>query len=438
MKFLRAFLFLTAIAHAGVEDSFGPGTKPLALAGSYAARPGDAFAAYYNPAGLALRGERGGFFEMSVGVLYARPTLWARLPNGSSLPSPVSVLPRTDDAPDTAGLFVGSRFALGPALKIEGLDAGFALYVPPHLFRWAIRPDDEPQWALLTDRTQVLSADLGIAYRPWNWLSLGIGLRVLFDVQTLTRGEVTYVAIEQDPITKKSIIQTHTRLGVDSQVFGRATPIFGLLVSPTDTMRFGFTYRHQSFVDDWGDTRISGIPSFGVIGYTHRFAHYFEPSSFTLAASMDFGKRFDASIDLTYSLWSEAQSTNRNQWTAGDFKAPLWGNTLTPAFGMRFHANRFLSLMGGYRYQRSPLDNAGGPTNLLDTDKHTISAGFELGFGPAKLILGTSTTLLPSRTETKDFRRFTSDAALLSNAGYPSYTYGGHVTAVSASMEAKF
>lgn len=433
-----AILLGAATAHAGVEDTFGIGTKPMTFAGSYAARPGDSNAAYYNPAGLAPRGERGGFFEMSVGILYAKPTLWTRAPNGGLPSAPASALPRTDDAPETAGLFVGSRFGVGRMLGIEGLDAGFGLYIPPHLFRWSIRPDDDLQWALLTDRTQVLSADLGLAYRPIDWLSLGIGLRVLFDVQTLTRGDVTYVKLDTDPVTGKNVIRTGTRLGVDAQVFGRATPIFGALVSPTDRMRFGLVYRHQSFVDDWGNTRISGVPSFGDIGYTHRFAHYFEPSSVTLAASLDLGKRLDVSADVTYSLWSEAQSTNRNQWSSTGFKAPIWGNTVTPAFGARFRVSPALALMGGYRYQRSPLDNAGGPSNLLDTDKHVISAGLDLGVGATHLVVGTSYTLLDARKETKDFTRFQSDAAWMANPGYPEYTFGGHVLALSASMEVRF
>src|SRR5262249_3538561 len=156
-------------------------------------------------------------------------------------------------------------------------------------------------------------------------------------------------------------------------------------------------------------------------GYTHRFAHYFEPSSFTLAASFDIGKCFDVSADITYSLWSEAQSTNRNQWSSPGFQAPIWGNTVTPAFGARLHVSHALAILAGYRFQRSPLDNAGGPTNLLDNDKHTIATGFDLGFGRAHVIVGATYTLLETRSETKIFDRFTSDAAWMSNAGYPSY-----------------
>lgn len=438
---LLLLLAFATTAHAGVEDTFGIGTKPMALGGSYAARPGSFAAAYYNPAGLVTKGEKGGFFEASVAMLYAHPQLHVKAANGGELSMPeVTGAADAFGTPDTAGLVVGARFALGHALTIKGLDMGFALYLPPHLFRWAIRPDDDIQWALLTDRTQVLSSEIGIAYQLASWLSLGASARILFDAQTLTSGRVTSVAIEKDPATGKTVVRTHTQLGVDSQVFGRVTPIFGAMITPHARVRFGLVYRHQSFVDDWGNTRITGVPSFGDLGYTHRFAHYFEPSQVTLAAHVDVGHGLDVSADFTYALWSEAQSTNRNQFGAG-----RWGNTLTPAFGVQYRALPALALMSGYRFQRSPLDNLGGPSNLLDCDRHIVSAGFDVGIGKLigttfdpHVVASAASMLLVERTETKDYRLFPSDKAWQSNAGYPSYSYGGHVLAVSAGLEAQF
>lgn len=431
MKRALFLLFFSSIAHAGVEDTFGIGTKPMALGGSFAARPGSFSAAYYNPAGLVTADENGGLFEASVAMLYAHPQLHATSSDGRTLRMP-EVTPDGFGTPDTAGLVIGSRFAVGQAFKIEGLDMGLALYLPPHLFRWAIRPDDDVQWALLTDRTQVLSAEIGLAYRIKKWLSIGASARILFDAQTLTRGEVTYVRLDTDPKTGKTVVRTGTQLGVDSQVFGRVTPIFGAMITPNDRMHFGLVYRHQSYVDDWGNTRITGVPSFGDLGYTHRFAHYFEPSQFTLAAHVDIGHGFDVSADFTYALWSEAQSTNRNQ-----FGVPIWGNTLTPAFGAKYRIGP-LALMGGYRFQKSPLDNFGGPSNLLDCDRHVASFGFDLGLWQWHVVAAASTQFLVERTETKNFMLFPSDKAWMQNPGYPSYSYGGHVMAISAGVEAQF
>ncbi|HSN43431.1 MAG TPA: hypothetical protein VLR88_05175, partial [Propionibacteriaceae bacterium] len=97
-------------------------------------------------------------------------------------------------------------------------------------------------------------------------------------------------------------------------------------------------------------------------------------------------------------------------------------------------------------FQKSPLDNVSGPSNLLDNDRHVLSLGFELDFGKlfhtpsidARLTVGMAALNLVSRTETKDYQRFVSDDAMLKNPGYPSYTYGGSVLATSTTLEAKW
>lgn len=434
--FALALLLVAHSASAGVEDTFGLGPAPMALGGSYAARPGDSAAAYYNPAGLAPWGhkkEHGGFFELTLGAVYAHPTLHVTGSRGQELTTP--------EVPDTAGVLLGTRFSVGQPFHVDGLDMGVSLFVPKGLFQWSIRPDDDVQWALLTDRTQVVSAHVGLALRVAPWLSLGLGLRISFGVQTLTRGQVTSVGLATDPQTGTTVVRTSTVLGTDAEVFGRVTPLVGVLLTPIDPLRIGLVYRHKSYVDDWGNTRISGVPDLGDMGYTHHYAHYFEPSEVTAAASVDVGGGVDLSFDLTYARWSEALSTGRNFYGDG-----RWGDTWTPAFGARWRAHPGFALLGGYRFQKSPLDNVSGPTNLLDNDRHVLSLGFEVDFGKlfhtpsvdARLTFGLAAVSLVSRTETKDFQRFVSDDAMLRNPGYPSYSYGGQVLATSTAVEAKW
>ena len=428
---LSLVVLASAPAHAGVEDTFGLGPRAMALGGSYAARPGDFAAAYYNPAGLARggsQGEHGGFFELSAAHLFAAPRLYVTRSDGSELETP--------GEPTTTGVLVGSRFSLGQPFDLDGLNMGLSVYVPEHLFRWSIRPDDDVQWALLTDRTQVVTANASVGLRLAPWLSVGAGLRVMFDVETLTRGRVTDVAY--DPETGK--VRTHTVLGTDARVFGRVAPLAGVLVTPRDDLRLGLTYRHESYVDDWGDTRITDVPILRHMGYTHRFAHYFEPTQVTAAVSADLAPTLDVSADLTFSRWSRALSTNHNAQFS-----PVWGDTWTPAVGVRWAAHRALGVLGGYRFQKSPLGNYGGPSNLLDNDRHALSLGLESalegwltpGFD-AKLNLAIEHVLLVERSETKDYRRFESDAALADNPGYPSYVYGGRLLAISLGLEARF
>ncbi len=430
--FIIGSLLLSSRALAGPEDSLGASPRSMALSGSYAARPGDSAAAYYNPAGLAPgralgESERGGFFEGSFALTLAHPTLRATRSDGANVGTP--------STPDTVGITLGTRFSLGRLFHIDGLDMGVHVFLPSHLFQWSIRPDDDPQWALLTDRTQVLSAHGGVAYRVTPWLSLGVGLRVSFGVQTLTKGVVTSLSLETDPVTGRSAVKTGTQLGTDADVFARVSPSAGVLVTPTERARIGLVYRHKSYVDDWGNTRISGVPDIGDIGYTHHYAHFFEPSEVSMAVGYDLTSALDVSCDLTWNRWSEALGTNRNDLTG----SAIWGDTWTPAVGARLRPATMLAIMAGYRFQRSPLDNFGGPSNLLDADRHVVGLGFELNLGGhARATFGLQSTSLVTRTETKDARLFTSDATLHKNAAYPAYSYGGHVLATSIGVEGRW
>jgi long-chain fatty acid transport protein len=424
-------------ASAGIEDTFALGPGPMALAGSYAARPGDYAAAYYNPAGLAPGGavvEKGGFFEASIALVYGHPSLYVLGARGQAIATPPAF--------DTAGALIGTRFSVGQPFHLDGLDMGLALYLPSHIFEWTIRPDDTPQWALLTDRTQVLSANLGLAYRVFRRLSIGVGVRVAFDVQTNINGVLTSINYLND--------HASAQLGTDATVYGRAAPLVGLLFTPLDGLRLGFSYRGESYVDDWGSAIVATGARVGLgnLGYDFRFAHYFEPTELTWAFGADLGGGVDASADLTYGKWSDALSTNRNFYGCGlspcDGPSPIWGDTWTPAFGVRWRVTKAFAWMAGYRFQKSPLNNFGGPSNLLDNDRHVPSMGFEIDLSKlttwldARVQVGLQYVVLVDRTETKNYELFPSDAALEGNPGYPSYSYGGHLVAGSVGVEAKW
>jgi long-subunit fatty acid transport protein len=442
LAFTIAIVAFAPHAHAGFEDSLGVGPTAMSLGGSFAARGGSYASAYYNPAGLAVssdeRAEHGGFLEIAAGMVYAHPTLHVTSASGANLLTPAAVQNAAPiGVPDTGGFLLGTRFSVGRPFKIDGLDFGAALFIPGKLFNWLDRPDDDIQWALMDDRTQVISIHAGLAYRISKFISVGVSVRALFNVQTNTNGIVTSVNL--DP--KTDTVQTNVQLGSDSQVYGQAYPIVGVLISPIERLRIAAVYRNASYVNDWGTTQIQNVPDLGTIGYTSHFAHYYEPLEVTLAASFDLTRSIDVSADVTYARWSDALSNNLNFWGPG-----RWGDTVTPALGVRWKATRALSLMAGYRFQKSPVDNFGGPSNLLDCDRHVESLGLDLHLGELfkapsfdlHFTGGLQYTVLVDREETKNAQLFASDALLQSNPGYPSYSYGGHMIATQATLEARW
>ncbi len=439
-SFAIAIVITSPRARAGFEDSLGVGPEAMSLGGSYASRGGSYASAYYNPAGLAWSSDEPGhgFLEIAAGMVYAHPTLHVTSASGANLLTPSAVQGAAPiGVPDTGGFLFGTRFSVGRPFKIDGLDFGMSLFIPGKFFNWLDRPDDDIQWALLGDRSDVISIHAGLAYRINKFISLGVSVRALFNVQTDTNGIVTNVAL--DP--KTDTVQTSTTLGTDSQVFGQVYPIVGVLITPIDRLRIGAVYRNASYVNDWGTTQIQGVPDLGTIGYTSHFAHYYEPLEVTLSASLDITPKLDVSADVTYARWSDALSNNLNFWGPG-----RWGDTIVPAFGVRWQATNALSLMAGYRFQKSPVDNFGGPSNLLDCDRHVESVGIDLHLG--KLVKepsfdlhftgGLQYTVLVERTETKNPQLFPSDQLYYANPGYPSYTYGGHMIATQATLEARW
>jgi long-subunit fatty acid transport protein len=436
-------LCFSSQARGNTGDSLGFGPREMALGLSVAARPIGPAATFYNPAALAdgaytfgagATRDRADGARVSVAVVYAHPMVHATRDAGDEVPLAA-------DVPETVGAVIGVRTDVGAMMRRPGIDFGLLVYVPArNIFRWAIHPDERVQWLFLSDRSQRIGIDMALGWRIVRWLSIGVGMRVAFDVQTFTTGRVTGVRSEMDPATGESKLDVSTQLGEDVTVYGRAAPTVGLLATPHEAVRIGASYRGKMYVDDWGATRIQGVPGAGDLGYAHRFAHYFEPHTATLAIAARPHRRVWVSADVAYERWSEALTTNHHALGPGRF-----GDTITPSFGVSWAASRILELRAGYRFVRSPFDNLGGPTNLLDNDSHVGSLGGEIELGrhrakgvSFRLAWAARVAFLVARREEKDPRRFASDKSFLTNEGLRPYRHGGTVPGASLSLEASW
>jgi hypothetical protein len=424
-------LFAAGIAHAGSADTIGLSPEDIALAGSMAARPAGFAATYHNPAGLAphrldaAAAEADG--EVALGFVYAHPLVYAERSDGSALPLAA-------EAADTRTFVAGGRAHLGAPFGVGRLALGLALELPTrNIFRWSIHPDDRPQWLLLTDRTEHIGFRAALSWRLDDVIALGGGASVLFTAETLTTGRITEVDRLED-----GTLDVRARLGEEVTVAGRVAPLAGVLVSPHERIDLGLAYRGESYVDDFGWTRVQGVPAAGDVGHVHHFAHYFSPHTVVLAVAARPHRAVTVSADLAWANWAAALTTNHAALGPGRF-----GDTLIPAAGVSLRAAERLDLFAGYRFVRSPFDNLGGPTNLLDNDQHVASLGGRIALGTlaessVAFALGYALRLavLVAREEEKDPRRFESDAAFLRNPGRAPYRFGGAVPGASLAVEA--
>lgn len=428
MRGLAVLMALCPVVVAA-QEVLGVGPHAAGLGGAVSARTGGIAAAYYGPASLPDSDDAPGFAELEIGYLHASPQLTVEDMDPAQA---IEVLPTGA----VNGIWVGARFDLGVAFDVEGLAVGLSLYLPGReLFRWRLRPDDTPQWLTWTDRTQHLSIFAGLGWRLTSWLSIGVGAQILFDVQTFTTALVSSIERGTDPETGEPIVEVDAQLGTDVTVFGRAAPTASVLITPHPRLNVSLAYRGEIYVDDRGWTRLDGTPGLGAIGYVHRFAHYYQPHQLVVGTAVSLGE-VELSADLTYNRWEKARTPNARELGAGRY-----GDTLVPSVGASWsRGNGVLSL--GYRYVRAHFTNASGPTNLLETDQHVASIGGEVRLErwfprfPVRLRLAYQTIVLPEQTETKDWRRFSSDALLESNAGYPGYRYRGWVPSLWLSVGA--
>ena len=427
---LAALLSGAPAARAGISDSMGVGPRALALGGSYAARPGDAAATWYNPAGLAPPGDSGaGALELSLAGAWARPLVHSDTPDGAPLPL-------ATDPPDVAGLLLGLRVV--PERRARPIAVGLAVYLPRHVFSWAIHPDDAPQWLLLTERAQYVSLQAGAAWRPLPWLAVGAGFDAVFDVETRTSAQVVGFGQSTDEATGEERLDVRTTMGEDLDLTVRLAPLAGLLLSAGESLAVGLSWRGENGGEDFGRTTIVGVPGLGDLGYPHHFVHFWRPHELTAAACWLPGPGLALSLDLTWARWSAGRTINDAALGPGRF-----GDTLVTAAGVSWRATGGLELLAGYRFEPAPFSNHGGPTNLLVADRHTGSAGVSLDLarlaGPAapplSVLAAAQLQWLPETAEDKDWRRFATDARLQANPGYPGYRYGGAVPGVMIALE---
>ena len=434
-------LFAVSPARADVENDLGLGARASALGGAVGAVGGDYAASAYNPAALSVPSDRPGVAELGLDFVTAVPALWvdglAACGEGD-VAAPLGDSRCVTPVANTYGITLGGRFDIGRAFGLPGLVLGLAIYSPVEgLVASTIRPDDTPSWLMHTDRTHHITIHAALAYRITEWLSVGLGARVIFDEEVFITGIAEGIERVRDPITGEERVVAGARLGVDTAIYGKASPTLGVLVSPLSTLHFGFAWRGELTSDDWGASRLQGIEGVGDIGFLHRFTHVFRPHELAWSASWQPIPELGISAELTWALWSAAASPN---WAALEGR---FGDVIIPAVGVRASVHPGVELLGGYRYMHRPYDDLGGPTNLLTSNTHTASLGLGLDLDrliedevPFTLTLAGRLAILEDREEMKNGRRFESDRALLENPGYPGYRYGGLVPSVQLGVEA--
>ncbi|HIA00796.1 MAG TPA: hypothetical protein EYN66_02605 [Myxococcales bacterium] len=440
-------LILCTSAYGGMEERLGLGSRATALGGAFSAIADDFSAAYYNPAGPALKltPENQTGISMHFGMVWARSELSINLGqvSGNQLRFDTPISSNEASAVDHSidpvmGFTLGIGFDLERLFKIPRLKIGLALFLPARrFFRWDVQGGHAIQWPMYTDRNQSLSAMPWVAVRLHKRVSLGVGARVGVSVKTNT--EAVILPTEAPTDTPK------TELGNDVRIAGRIAPTVGLLIQACSQLRIGLTWRGEIYTNDFGYTdvdasNLSGA-SLGTFGYTHHLAHYFSPMTATLGLAYTPLSEFTISSDLSWNRWSTYLDSNHD-----NYGGKITDDTLTPRVGIQWRFHPSTQLLGGYFYEFSPFDNQGGWTNFVDPDRHVASIGTQtnlatlLGNGRRAINLSWHLQMefLRKQREIKDWHRFESEKEARANPGWPGWQAQGWGLNVGLSVDTEF
>jgi len=382
-------LLLCLLCPQSLEASFvealGLGARAMAMGSAYTAVADDLSAVYYNPAGLSQLEKH----EVMLGYTWSWPRLHEGAPADPSFSSR-QVVPYDLQAP-----LIGMAFNLDRTFKKEmPVHARVAvLAMIPDNFRTIYRTWDPevsvPRWARYGDYWDriILMGGMSLQADKVPWLRVGFGFRFIISGTQyfLDRHGVPGLDIE----IRLPDFATDVGGNLDYDVDTEATPTAGVLITPTDNLRLGYSF-HNSLslpVDPiraqararvvMGGIELPPLP----IPLSLSFEGYFWPQKHNWGISYLFGEKLLVALDVSWLQWSKYTSLSRG---APD---PEWEDSLIPRIGVEYRPNEMLAFRCGYYFEPTPVPEQSRKSNYIDNDRHVFSVGTGIYFSdPFKVV----------------------------------------------------
>jgi long-subunit fatty acid transport protein len=430
-----ATLALGGSVHASPQDLFGFGARSSAMGASGPASA-EGYEAVYGAPGLLAETRQKTF---TLGIAIARHLLHADTPSES----------RTLPTDEMKTIYIGAALPLpfGGVLK-DRVTLGFGFLDPAKfLVRGKILYPERYQYPIIAPRVQSLAIILGLGIRLGDRWYVGAGYEALAAV-------VGQITIAQDSTGR-------TGARSDDQVVAAYAPIASLACDVTDHLRIGLTYRGELIgrfeikirAQDLG----INLPDFNVAGVAQ-----YDPQQ--LAAEVRWSSVPNGTaLPLASDGWRVTLGAVARRWSRypgqveqtvaenKDFSPPPTEakDTISPRIGFE-KAFALTSLAGlrlraGYMYEPTPLpkqtkavpidSKRSSTTNLLDSDRHVLTAGVGIVLGddlPLQLDTFAQLHILAPREHVKD--PDVSPDAL----GYPSVKSSGTIWVVGMTIGVRF
>ncbi len=390
---LAAVLLAAAPAAAQPMDTYGMGSRSVALGGAVTADVEDFSANYYNPAGVVRDG------QLRIGVGWFGAVHELQMNELSSNVDPLHGIVAGLNVPGNVGDF---RFAFGLALHLND----------QRVSRTRTLPRTRPRWELYDNRPHRTYLATHIAIEPVPWLRFGGGIGFLSysQVDLSIRGTIDIGAPERGSALEHDVL---------GNLITIRFPQVGVQVEPTDWLDFGAVYRGAyalttELYAEVGEDDYEGEDAAGLVVGDLYVPAYLELLSASTSAYVPHQLSFGASVrpvpslrigvELTWLMWSLYQSPiglteidiriEVPPELADSIVIPPLASTspvpagfsdrLVPRIGVEWSAfespDAALALRAGYFYENSPAPEQSGAYNLVDTDRHawSLGAGLEL------------------------------------------------------------
>ncbi len=378
--------------------------RGLGLSNAMTAGVNDASAVYYNPAALsAINGDNILTSGTYINVVNSVENSGRKSRNNH------------DDN------FLASLFA---NYHVPGSDFTFGIgtYAP---FGLATEYDSDAftRFAAIDTKLKTLYVTPALSWSPSNYFSLGVGLSFVHASGVFSR------ALCLDPIsgcTQPLGLEGKVRISDTADAFAYN---LGVLVKPTDNLKFGFSYRSRV------DLRFDNA--------TAKFAGSFSASTVEASVSplplppvINVGLFWQitpsggAEVVYEYTRWSEFKNFTATFSPATiflplgapipGFKLPQdWRNTSTVRLGGYYALNQNWELRGGMALEQAPIPNKTLNPAIPDADKLTLNAGVGYKWEKFSVDLGYMAVFYKTRRVTNDELEGLPATAPLFYAGAP-------------------
>ncbi|MEE2756880.1 MAG: outer membrane protein transport protein [Myxococcota bacterium] len=367
-------LSLWCDAAANPLDSFGFGSRAIALGGAVTADTNSTEATYYNPAGLVHTTA----LKLDLGYIYVQPDLKLN-GHGQDVDASRGI---------QAGLSLPSRigqYRFGIALSVHLPDQ--------HISRIRALPERQPRWVLWDNRPQRIVINSSVAIELVDDLSFGFGLTYLANTSGTLKmsGDVDFFDAEATDLLAE----------VDVNLAALRYVTVGIQYRPSAAWKFGLTYREDFkleldiAVDVQGAVVIDGDPivDAGRLQVRSISQTLYSPQQVVFGSCYS-NETWRVSLDIGWIDWSKFPAPTAIV-DLGLVLEPLDVEIPTPARPIKpnftdiwvprvgiqrsIYSGTDLNMDArmGYFFEPSPAPEQIGKTNYIDSDKH----GFSFGVG---------------------------------------------------------